>query len=97
MADAYEVLGLKAGASEADVRRRYLELVREYPPDREPERFAAVRAAYDQLRDPVERLRARLFSLESDDSLDAILADAKQRLRSVRIPTGTLLSLAERR
>lgn len=97
MVDAYEVLGLKAGASEAEVRRRYLELVRQHPPDREPERFAAVRAAYDQVRDPVERLRVKLFDLHSHDSIEEILADATQRVRSMRIPTGVLLSLAEQR
>ena len=37
---------------------RYLELVRQFPPDQAPERFAAVHAAYDALRDPARRLLA---------------------------------------
>src|SRR6266511_2733063 len=60
MSDPYDVLGLPRHAGEEEIRRRYLELVRESPPDRDPERFAAVRAAYDAVRDPVRRLEALL-------------------------------------
>jgi curved DNA-binding protein CbpA len=96
VADAYEILGLTRNSSEADIRQRYLELVRQYPPEQAPERFAAIRKAYEQLRDPVERLRAILFDVGGDDSMPAILADVRRRLRSARIPTQVLLSLAER-
>jgi len=95
MSDPYEVLGVGPQSGDAEIRRRYLDLVRRHPPDREPERFAAIRGAYDQLRDPVVRLRARLFPLESGDTIDAILADVGRRLQTARIPVKTLLSLAE--
>ena len=32
MSNPYEVMGLAAGASEPEIRQRYLELVREFPP-----------------------------------------------------------------
>jgi curved DNA-binding protein CbpA len=96
MTDAYEVLGLAHGCGDAEVRRRYLELVRQHPPDRAPERFAEVRRAYEQLRDPVVRMESKLFDLDSAGDLTAILADVRQRLRSRRIPLQTLLSLVER-
>ena len=54
--DPYAILGLPRGCDESDVRRRYLELVRQFPPDRAPERFAEIRGAYESLRDPVVRL-----------------------------------------
>jgi DnaJ-class molecular chaperone len=97
MADAYEILGVTRDASDADLRRRYLELVRQYPPDRAPEQFAAIREAYDRVRDPEVRLSAMLFSVASEDSMPAILAESRRRLRSMRIPTKILLSLAEQR
>lgn len=96
MDEAYEILGVTRNSSEADIRQRYLELVREYPPERAPERFAAIRKAYEQLRDPVERLRTVLFDVVEDDSMPAILADLRRRLRSTRLPSQVLLSLAER-
>jgi DnaJ-class molecular chaperone len=95
MADPYEVLGIEPGSSDAAIRRRYLELVRQFPPDQHPERFAAVRGAYDALRDPVTRLRARLFPAKNDDTVDAVLADVQRRLRTDRISVKTLLSLGE--
>ena len=95
MADPYDVLGLDPGSDDAEIRRRYLELVRQYPPDQHPERFAAVRAAYDQLRDPVTRLRAKLFPAGAHETMDAILIDVERRLRTARIPVKTLISLAE--
>ena len=95
MSDPYEVLGVDPQSGDAEIRRRYLELVRRHPPAQEPERFAAIREAYGQLRDPVVRLKSRLFPLETSDTMDAILAEMERRLRSARIPMKTLLSLAE--
>jgi len=95
MTDPYVTLGLSADADEATVRRRYLELVRENPPEKCPERFAEVREAYEQLRDPMTLLRRRLFRIRSQESLDDIINDLRSQLRSVRIPTETLLTLAE--
>lgn len=94
--DPYEVLGLTADATEADIRRRYLELVREFPPDRAPERFTAVHAAYEALRDPVRRLEARIFFWETKtDSLEVLASELRRRLRQVRLPVATILELAE--
>ncbi len=96
MSDPYEVLGLPKHADEAEIRQRYLELVRQHPPDRAPERFAAIRAAYDSVRDPERRLRAQLFEVDTSDSLDAITADlrARLRVRLERPPLNDLQALA---
>lgn len=95
MTDAYEVLGLARDADEAAIRKRYLELVRQFPPDRDPQRFGEIREAYERLRDPVERMRKMLYDLKSTDSMDMILSELRTRLRKTRIPTKTLLTLAE--
>jgi curved DNA-binding protein CbpA len=97
MADPYETLGVTRSSSDAEIRRRYLELVRQFPPERDAERFAAIRHAYDQLRDPVERMDKRLFDLNEGDSWEAIHADWNRRLRTARIPVDVLLGLSERR
>jgi len=61
MPDPYQVLGLPPESGDDAIRRRYLELVRQFPPERHPERFAAVRQAYETLRDLDARLSYRLF------------------------------------
>jgi DnaJ-class molecular chaperone len=94
--DPYEVLGLPRGSGEEEVRRRYLELVRQFPPDRAPERFAEIRGAYEKLRDPVVRVESRLFAPQSGGSMTALAADVVRRLQTARLSVRTLLSLAER-
>src|SRR5436309_8916197 len=95
MSDPYETLGLAPDADEAEIRRRYLELVRQFPPDRAPARFADIRAAYDQVRDPVRRLESQLFAIGTRDSFEALLTDLRARLRDAQVPLETLLTLAE--
>ena len=93
--DPYQVLSLGPDADEAAVRQRYLALVRQYPPEREPQRFAEIRAAYDQLRDPITNLHGRLFSLASVDTLESLAAAEQSGRATRRIPTDLLLSLAD--
>ncbi len=95
MIDPYETLGIPPHADEKEIRDRYLALVREFPPDRAPERFASIRAAYDQLRDPAVRLQSQLFGMGKEDSLPAMIADVRNHLRRARLPTKTLLSLVK--
>ena len=58
----YEVLGVGADASEQEIRAAYLSKVKEFPPEQSPEKFEAVRDAYEALRDPRKRAQAKLFS-----------------------------------
>jgi curved DNA-binding protein CbpA len=94
--DPYETLGLSRSADEAATRLRYLELVREFPPDRAPERFAEIRSAYERVRDPGRRLKAQVLEVDTGDSLEAIAADLRGRLRDHldRLPLDALLALA---
>ena len=95
MIDPYEVLGLGPEASEDEIRQRYLDLVREFPPEREPKRFADIREAYAQIRDPLVSMERRLFNLTALDTFDTLLAAERQRQRGRRLPTPVLLSLGE--
>jgi curved DNA-binding protein CbpA len=64
--DPFTVLGVGEDAGDEEIKRRYLALVRAFPPDREPERFQAYRAAYEALRDERKRLEAKL--LQTNDA-----------------------------
>src|SRR5450759_236279 len=68
-ANPYAVLGLERRASEAEIKRAYFWLVREYSPEREPEKFQEIRAAYEELRTPEGRARAELFMLQPPPDL----------------------------
>jgi curved DNA-binding protein CbpA len=61
MRDPFTVLGVDETAGDAEIRRRYLALVRDFPPDRAPDRFREYRAAYEALSDERKRLEATLL------------------------------------
>ena len=96
MTDPHVILGVSPDVDEAALRQRYLELVRRNPPEKCPREFAEIREAYELLRDPVRRLEQQLFQLRGRESLNDVIADLRARVQTARIPTETLLSLAER-
>src|SRR5262245_26619736 len=92
MTDAYQVLDLPPDSDDDAIRRRYLELVRRYTPEQHPEKFAAVRAAYESLRDLNTRLRYRLFEAGKRESLDALIEEVACRSPRRRLSLQTLLT-----
>jgi curved DNA-binding protein CbpA len=64
--DPFDFLGLPEDAGMEVVRSRYLELVKKFPPDREPDKFRQLQAAYEAARDPLVLAR-RLLRLSSPD------------------------------
>ncbi len=66
MSDPFTILGVAEDADDDQIKQRYLSLVRAFPPDREPERFQAYRAAYEALRDQRKRLETKV--LQTNDA-----------------------------
>lgn len=94
--EPYDVLGIPRDADEGAIRARYLELVKQYPPDREPERFREIRAAFEAMSDPFHV--ARELIAPPDDDLpewDAML-EAQKRIPP-RLSPEFLISLGNRR
>jgi len=92
MSDPYEVLGLSPDSDDAAIRARYLELVRRWSPEHHPEKFAAVRAAYESLKDVTTRLRHRLFEAGKKETVEAIIEDVACRSQRRRLSLETLLT-----
>jgi curved DNA-binding protein CbpA len=92
MSDPYEVLGLAGDSDDDAIRRRYLELVKQFSPEHHPEKFAAIRSAYESLRDLDTRLRHRLFEAGKKDTVEAILEELECRSPRRRVSLKALLS-----
>jgi curved DNA-binding protein CbpA len=95
VSDPYDVLGLAADADDETIRRRYLELVRQFTPEHHPERFAAVRQAYESLRDLNTRLRYRLFEAGKRETVDAIIEELACRNKRARLSLQQLLAMLD--
>ncbi len=94
--DPMQILGLPREASEQDVRRRYLELVREFPPERDPARFQQIHAAYKAAGDPLVVAR-RLLNYDCDGpSRPWNEVIQEQKLHPPRLAVDVLLSLGNR-
>ena len=64
MSDPYQVLGIARDADDAAIRAAYLAAVRISPPDRDAERFASLRKAFDAIATRRLRLAHDLFDKE---------------------------------
>ncbi|MDR2115552.1 MAG: J domain-containing protein [Planctomycetaceae bacterium] len=91
----YHTLGLVPGCSEEVLRKRYLELVQQFPPESYPEKFSKIHEAYEQLRDPLETIPKLLISLQHDDSMGQIIEVFLTDIRSERLPTSALFKMGE--
>ena len=93
MSDPYAVLGLPPESDDETIRRRYLQLVRQFSPEQHPEKFSAVRQAYEKMRDLNTRLRYRLFEAGRTESVDAIIEEIACRSPRRRVSLETLLAV----
>jgi curved DNA-binding protein CbpA len=94
VADPYTILEIPPDADDETIRRRYLELARTFTPEQHPERFAAIRTAYEQLKDIESRVRHRLFDAGKEDTIEALIEEAACRTPRPRIGLKDLLAAA---
>ena len=66
--DPYKTLGLEYGATEIEIKHAYFNKVREHSPERDPEAFKRIRAAYETLRSSGERAKTDLFLIDEGDA-----------------------------
>ena len=89
MKTPFEVLGVDETAGDEAIKRAYLQKVREHPPERDPERFQTIRAAFEAVADHRRRLGYRLFHHELPDV--AVLLESLAEARPRRRPQEPLL------
>jgi curved DNA-binding protein CbpA len=91
--DPYAALGLPPESDDETIRRRYLELVRQFTPEHHPEKFAAIRTAYEKLRSLDTRLRYRLFEAGKRESIDAVIEEVTCRNSRRRVSLRMMLDV----
>ncbi len=63
-ADPYAVLGLAPSAGPEEIKQAYFALVRAHLPERDPQAFKQIRAAYERLRTPEKKLETDMLRPE---------------------------------
>ena len=59
--DPYRVLGVGSTVSQADIKRTYFALIRQYSPETAPNEFKIIRAAYEKIKDASRRSETDIF------------------------------------
>ena len=75
----YTILGVGPSAGDHEIRRAYIEAIKQAPPDVDPERFAVLNRAYESIKDEKSRHKYALFNKEcpGDSPLDALVRNAR--------------------
>lgn len=89
MLNPFAVLGVAETADDDAIKKAYLSQVRDYPPERDPDRFQAIRAAFDAIKTRPDRLRYRLFGQDTPDVTglvaSALQSDSRRRLSETQL------------
>jgi tetratricopeptide (TPR) repeat protein len=51
----YKILNTRSNATEETIKKKYIESIRQFPPESHPEQFQQIRRAYETLRNPLKR------------------------------------------
>jgi tetratricopeptide (TPR) repeat protein len=90
--NAYTVLNLRKGATEQEVKKAYVEMVKRYDPEKHTERFMIIQNAYERLRDPKKRAKEDVFTYNfargeflfaADEKTDEPLPDILGRIEQL--------------
>ena len=91
MTDPYLLLGVEPSADDETIRAAYLAAIRSCPPERDHERFAQVRAAYEAIAREPDRLAHALFDTTAPSAQEVL-----ERLRSQWLPAPPAASCLRR-
>jgi curved DNA-binding protein CbpA len=86
MLNPYQLLHVTEDATDEEIRKSYLQLVKLYTPDKHPQQFEAIRAAYEKISDLYKRVS---FALLSRDLV------TKAELFTMMVTNDTLLPFTE--
>src|SRR5208283_1868306 len=61
-ATAYQILAISKESNDEEIKAAYIRLVKQHPPEQDPDGFIQVRKAYTNLKDPSKRAHEDLFT-----------------------------------
>lgn len=91
----YLVLGVPREADDPQIRRAYLEAVKQATPETHPVRFKEIAAAYEKIKDEASRCRYELFDTEcpGESPLEVFLRHARLTARAAPLQVEAMREL----
>lgn len=65
--DPYKVLGISHRATAEEIKEVYFSLIKKYSPEKKPEEFKRIRAAYEQIRSQKKREETDFMLFDEGD------------------------------
>jgi len=92
------ILDLPLDASDQEIRKKYLELVKKFTPEKYPEQFQKVTDAYESVKDRRSRVKSRLFAALHDVDFETTLKELAGSVKFQKREAGLkeLLNAAEK-
>lgn len=85
----YEILGIGEDADEKAIKRAYFKLIRKHSPEKDPEQFQEIRAAYERLLEEKDKPENGIqLEFPADDKFALSMFDQIQRLMQEGNMTG---------
>ncbi len=78
--NAYHILNVQKDASQDEIKRAYVQLVKKYDPETHVEQFMVIKEAYERLRDPQKRAQEDLYTFNPVDGEFMFNKDEKTEL-----------------
>ncbi|SEH06171.1 J domain-containing protein [Candidatus Venteria ishoeyi] len=86
MQSPFDILDVAEDADDASIKKAYLQQVRAYPPERYPEQFQQIRAAFEAIASKRQRLVYQLFYNEPPHS-EALMGHVLKHNNTQQRPT----------
>lgn len=91
MTTPYQILNILPSATDAEIKQAYLQQVKLFPPDKDPQQFQLIHQAYIKIKDIKSRLSYELFDvpeLNFDQIIDkALTTKGKTELTATQFNT----------
>ena len=95
MKTPYEILNIPPGSGDEVIKKGYLAMVRQFPPERFPDEFQRICSAYESIKTEKDRLKFALFDAtlpEADELIRDIMDDADSGRPDIQTLQKLLLS-----
>ena len=83
MKTPYEILDVAADVTDVEIKRAYLQKVKENPPDRDQGQFQLIHNAYSAIKDQKSRISYALFNIPGTD-FDELIEQALKTQQNIQ-------------